>query len=102
HHTEGDGLPDVDVHRSVRGRAHRRLDQPVERDDRGSAAEDRPSAPALYRSRPPRLCRDLEAQVSAAFGETANPVQNLNVLDGIFAFAGGAMLTASCLRGGVA
>ncbi len=31
HHPEGDGLPDLDVHRAVRGRAHRRLDQPVDR-----------------------------------------------------------------------
>ena len=51
HHAEGDGLPDLDVHRAVRGRPHRRLDQPVERDDRGPAAEDRPSAPALHRRR---------------------------------------------------
>ena len=65
HHAEGDGLPDLDVHRAVRGRPHRRLDQPVERDDRGSAAEDRPSAPALYRRRPPRLRRYRQAQVSS-------------------------------------
>ena len=65
HHAEGDGFPDLDVHRAVRGRPHRRLDQPVERDDRGSAAEDRPSAPALHRRRPPRLRRYRQAQVSA-------------------------------------
>ena len=29
--------------------AHRRLDRPVERDDRGSGPAHRPSAPALYR-----------------------------------------------------
>ncbi len=62
HHAEGDGLPDLDVHRAVRGRPHRRLDQPVERDDRGSAAEDRPSAPALYRRHPPRLRRYRQAR----------------------------------------
>ena len=49
HHAEGDGLPDHHVHRAVRGRAHRRLDRAVEGNDRGSAAEDRPPAPALYR-----------------------------------------------------
>jgi citrate synthase len=27
HHAEGDGLPDLDVHRAVRGRPHRRLDR---------------------------------------------------------------------------
>ena len=63
HHAEGDGLPDLDVHRAVRGRPHRRLDQPVERDDRGPAPEDRPSAPALHRRRPPRLRRDGQAEV---------------------------------------
>ncbi len=51
HHPEGDGLPDHDVHRAVRGGPHRRLDRPVEGDDRGSAAEDRPAAPALHRRR---------------------------------------------------
>ncbi len=63
HHAEGDGFPDLDVHRAVRGRPHRRLDQPVERDDRGSAAEDRPAAPALYRRDAPRLRRYRQAQV---------------------------------------
>ena len=37
HHAEGAGLPDHDVHRAVRPRAHRRLDRPVEGNDRGSA-----------------------------------------------------------------
>ena len=49
HHAACHGLPDVDVHRAVCGRAHGRLDRPVERDDRGPRAEDRPSAPALHR-----------------------------------------------------
>ena len=35
HHPEGDGLPDLDVHRAVRHRPHRRLGRAVERDDRG-------------------------------------------------------------------
>ncbi|MHC2717645.1 hexameric citrate synthase I [Bradyrhizobium diazoefficiens] len=64
HHAEGDGLPGLDVHRAVRGRPHRRLDQPVERDDRGSAAEDWSSAPALHRRHPPRLRGDQGSQVS--------------------------------------
>ena len=49
HHAARDGLPDVDVHRAVRGGAHRRLGVAVEGDDRGPRAEDRPSAPALHR-----------------------------------------------------
>ena len=49
HHPGGDGLPDLDVHRAVRHRAHRRLGRAVERDDRGPDPEDRPAAPALYR-----------------------------------------------------
>ena len=49
HHPARDGLPDLDVHRAVRGRPHGRLDRAVERDDRGPDAEDRPSAPALHR-----------------------------------------------------
>ena len=41
---QGDGLPGVDVHRVVRRRLHRRLDRPVEGNDRGSASRDfRPS-----------------------------------------------------------
>ena len=36
HHLPGDRHPDLDVHRAVRGGAHRRLDLAVERDDRGS------------------------------------------------------------------
>ena len=40
---------------SVRGRAHRRLDRPVEGDDRGSGAEDRPPAPALHRREAARI-----------------------------------------------
>ena len=49
HHLPGDRHPDLDVHRAVRRRAHRRLDRAVERDDRGSGPEDRPAAPALQR-----------------------------------------------------
>ncbi len=32
---QGDGIPDLDVHRAVRDRAHRRLGRAVDRDDRG-------------------------------------------------------------------
>jgi citrate synthase len=60
------GFPDLDVHRAVCGRPHRRLDQPVERDDRRPAAEDRPSTPALYRQDAPRLHRHRQAQIIAA------------------------------------
>src|SRR5262249_6934983 len=49
HHLPGDRHPDIDVHRAVRRRAHRRLDLAVERDDRGPRPEDRPAAPALQR-----------------------------------------------------
>ena len=49
HHPEGAGLPDDDVHRALRRGPHRRLDRPVEGDDRGPEPEDRPSAPALHR-----------------------------------------------------
>ena len=59
-----DGLPDLDVHRAVRGRAHRRLDRPVERDDRGPRAEDRPPAPALHRRHRAPLRADRAARVS--------------------------------------
>ena len=57
HHPRRDGLPDLDVHADLRARAHRRLDLAVEGDDRRSAAEDRPSAPALHRRDPARLRR---------------------------------------------
>jgi citrate synthase len=42
HHPRRDGLPDLDVHADLRGRAHRRLGQPVEGNDRRSRAQDRP------------------------------------------------------------
>ena len=48
HHAARAGLPHEHVHRAVRARAHGRLDRAVERDDRGSAPEDRPAAPDLY------------------------------------------------------
>ena len=50
------GFPHLDVHRAVCHRAHRRLDRPVEGNDRGSEPEDRSPAPALYRGQAPRLC----------------------------------------------
>ena len=65
HHAQGDGLPDHHVHRAVRGRAHRRLDRPVEGNDRGSGSEDRPPAPALYRRGAARLSADLAPEVAA-------------------------------------
>ena len=49
HHAAGHGLPDVHVHRAVRGGPHCGLGRPVEGDDRGPRAEDRPPAPALHR-----------------------------------------------------
>ena len=64
HHAEGDGLPDHDVHRAVRGRPHRRLDRAVEGDDRGSDAEDRPPAPALHRRAAARLHTDFAQKIS--------------------------------------
>ncbi len=45
---ERDRLPDLDVHRPVRARPHRRLGRAVERDDRRPRPEDRPPAPALH------------------------------------------------------
>ena len=55
HHPEGDGHPDQHVHRAVRGGPHRRLDQPVEGDDRGPVAAHRPAAADLHRRRAARL-----------------------------------------------
>ncbi len=52
HHPRRDGLPDLDVHADLRAVAHRRLDLPVEGDDRRPADEDRPPAPALLSARP--------------------------------------------------
>ena len=49
------GFPDQHVHRAVRAGAHRRLDRAVEGDAGGSAPEDRPSAPDLYRRENARL-----------------------------------------------
>src|SRR6185437_4578062 len=49
HHTQGDGLPDHDVHGAVCGGAYRRLDRAMEGNDRGPEAENRPPAPTLYR-----------------------------------------------------
>ena len=55
HHLEGDGLPDLHVHRPLRAGPHRWLDRAVEGDDRGPFPEDRPSAPALHGRGPARL-----------------------------------------------
>ena len=51
---EGDGHPDQHVHLHLRAGADRRLDRPVERDDRRNRPEDRPAAPALHRLAAPR------------------------------------------------
>ena len=45
------GIPDQHVHRHLRPGAHGRLGGAVERDDRGSRAEDRPPAAAVRRRR---------------------------------------------------
>ena len=58
-HTQGDGFSHHDVHRSVRGCPHRRLDFAVEGNDRGSAAKDRASTPALRGCHAARLRADL-------------------------------------------
>ena len=50
------GFPVSHVHRAVRRGPHRRLDRAVEGNDRGSAPEDRPSAPALHRRTAARIC----------------------------------------------
>ena len=63
HHAARDGLPPVDVYRSVRRCPHGRLDRPVEGDDRGSRAEDRPPAPALHRPRRAPLRADRAPRV---------------------------------------
>ena len=59
------GIPVVDVHRHLCDGAHRRLDCPVERNDRGPRQQDRQAAPALHRSRGNaksfRLTNGLEA-----------------------------------------
>ena len=55
HHPEGDGLPDLHVHRAVRGQPHRRLDQPVDGDDGRPRAAHRPAAPDLHRRTEARL-----------------------------------------------
>jgi hypothetical protein len=60
HHPRRDGLPDLDVHADLRRRAHRRLGQPVEGNDRRSRAQDRPPPAALYRRDDARLRRDRE------------------------------------------
>jgi hypothetical protein len=66
HHPEGDGVPDLHVHRPVRGRPHRRLDRALAGDDRGPVAEDRPPAPALRRRATARLSHHGSAGLSAA------------------------------------
>ena len=59
------GFPDHDVHRAVRGRPHSRLDRAVEGNDRGSAPENRPAAPALHGRDAQGLRADLTAEIIA-------------------------------------
>ena len=61
----GHRFPDRDVHGAVRARPHRRLGCAVERNDLRPSAEDRPSAPAVHRSRPARLCAGQPALIDA-------------------------------------
>ncbi len=61
HHAARARLPDVDVHRAVLGRPYRRLDCPVEGNDRGPDPAHRPPAPALYRPGRTRLRADVAA-----------------------------------------
>ena len=70
HHPEGDGLPDLDVHRAVRARAHRRLDRAVEGDDRGSR---RRRSAARASSIPARTSANTSASTSADAGVDAPP-----------------------------
>ena len=60
------GFPVVDVHRAVRGGAHRRLDRAVERNDRGPGAAHRPSAPALHRLAAAQLRAGRQPRLSFA------------------------------------
>ena len=53
HRAEGDRHPGAALHRDLRARPHRRLDRPVERDDRRSRIQDRPAAAALHRGDAP-------------------------------------------------
>src|SRR3546814_5910359 len=61
-------LPDLDVHRPLRGGPDRRLGRPVERNDRGSAAANRPSAPALCRAQAARLRAPRQAPLTPIGG----------------------------------
>ena len=49
HHSEGHGLPDLDVHRALRRGTYRGLGRAMARDDRRSRAEDQPAPSALLR-----------------------------------------------------
>ncbi len=68
----GDRLPDLDVHRPLRPRPHRRLGGAVERDDLRPRAEDRPPAPALHRPDPARLRAGGEALKGQPAGRMAS------------------------------
>ena len=63
---QGDGHPDLDVHRDLRARAHGRLGGAVERDDRGPGAEDRKAAPAVRRAGAAPVRADRPAQLRGA------------------------------------
>jgi citrate synthase len=66
HHPARDGLPDQHVHRAVRPGPHRRLDQPVEGNVRGSLAQDRSPASALYGRHATRLRGGRQARLIAS------------------------------------
>ena len=66
HHLEGDGLPDVDVHRAVRHRPHGRLVRAVARNDRGPGAAHWPSASALHRLAAAQLRAGRQPRLSLA------------------------------------
>ena len=60
HHPESAGFPDRHVHRPVRARKNGRLGRAMAGNDRGRAAEDRPSASALYGPPAAGLCSSGE------------------------------------------
>ena len=67
------GFPSSHVHRAVRAGPHRRLDRAVEGDDRRSAPEDRPSAPALHRRDAARIQADEQALSLGALPPSGSP-----------------------------
>ena len=74
------GFPTDDVHRAVRAGPHRRLDQPVEGDVRGPAAQDRPPAPALHRPAAARLRADRDARLEPVARAASQGAQTYEAL----------------------